>query len=137
MKLKAKNSGDKSNFTKCALAILKMDLISIISSLVLILLIALITRWASLDNTVTLVLTYIAKYVSVFIGAIWGLRKTPNGAINGGIGGMLYMLLSFLLFCGLNGGFANAKFNWIDFVCLSLAGIVAGIIAVNIKKKQK
>lgn len=113
-----------------------MVLFALLLSLVLILLLALVARWASLGSSVIVPLNYVIKILSVLVGAIFGVGRKPMGAVNGGIGGALYSVLSFLMFAGLDGGFQNASFSWIDLVCLTVAGIIAGIIAVNVRKPK-
>jgi putative membrane protein (TIGR04086 family) len=126
----------KEKVKTCFLAVTKMLLISLLVSLVLILLLALIARWASLSSSVIVPLNYAVKILSVLIGAIFGVGRKPMGALNGGIGGALYSALSFLMFAGLDGGFQNATFSWYDPICLAVAGVLAGILAVNIRKKE-
>ncbi len=128
---------DKTTFLDSLFAIIKMVLISIVTSLVLVLVVALIAKYCSLDNAVVIALNYVIKVVSVLIGAIFGVGNKPRGPVNGGIGGFVYMLLAFLLFSGLNGGIDGSKFSWIDMICLTLAGVISGIISVNIKRKVK
>lgn len=120
----------------CIFAVTKMVLLSLLLSLVLILVLALIARWASLSSDVIVPLNYVIKVLSVLVGAIFGVGKKPMGAVNGGIGGALYTVLSYLMFAGLDGGFQNATFSWIDLLCLIVAGVISGIVAVNVRKPE-
>ncbi|HKL93754.1 MAG TPA: TIGR04086 family membrane protein [Clostridia bacterium] len=121
-------------FKTCAFAVTKMVLFSLLLSLILILLLALIARWASLSSAVIVPINYVIKIISVLVGAMLGVGKKPMGAVNGGIGGAIYTALSYLMFAGLDGGFQNASFSWIDLLCLTVAGVISGIIAVNVRK---
>ncbi|MEG1663534.1 MAG: TIGR04086 family membrane protein, partial [Clostridia bacterium] len=101
-------------------------------SLAFVLLFALIVRWASLDGKVIVPVNYAIKVLSIFLGALFGFKNAENGIIKGAVGGLLYTLFSFLIFASLD-GFKSAHFNWIDLLCLSVAGGIAGIIVVNLK----
>ncbi len=118
------------------LAVTKMLFLSLLFSLVLILILALIARWASLSSTVIVSINYGIKITSVLFGAIFALGKKPLGAINGAIGGLLYSIVSYLLFAALDGGFSRATLSWYDPFCLAAAGAIAGIIAVSLRKES-
>lgn len=124
----------KDKIKTSVLAVVKMLLLSLLFSLVFILILALVARWASLSSAVIIPINYGIKIVSVLLGAIIALGKKPMGMVNGAIGGLLYSVLSFLMFAGLDGGFNNATFSWYDPICLAAAGAIAGIIAVSIRK---
>ena len=109
---------------KSAADILRAALIALLVSLVGVLVFALIVRWASLDGSALTVGNYVIKAVSVLVGVSLGFRVKSSGVIKGGITGVLYMLKS-------------AGFNVVDFVTTVAAGIIAGVIAVNIPARSR
>ena len=112
--------------------VLKAVLFATLVSLGMVLIFAIIIRFASVENKVNIAI----KIVSVFIGVLIGFKQAQNGLLKGAITGLTYMLLTFLIFSALN-GFKDVKFSWIDLITLPLAGAISGIIAVNIKGRKK
>lgn len=121
---------------KSAADILRAALIALLVSLVGVLVFALIVRWASLDGSALAVGNYVIKAVSVLVGVSLGFRVKSSGAIKGGITGVLYMLLCIFVFAAAD-GFKSAGFNVVDFVTTVAAGIIAGVIAVNIPARSR
>lgn len=120
---------------KDAADILRAALIALLISLVLVLLFALVVRAASLDGTALVVGNYVIKALSVLLGACIGFRTPSGGAVKGGLTGLLYTLLSVFVFAVAD-GFKSANFNFVDLLTTVIAGIVAGIIAVNLPRRR-
>lgn len=57
-----------------------------------------------------------------------------NGIINGGVIGFIYILLIYLISSITGVGFSININSIIMIICAVLAGMVGGIIGVNIKK---
>lgn len=115
--------------------VLKAVLFATLISLGLVLIFALIIKFASLPSNVILPVNIAIKILSLFIGTLIGFKNTQNGLIKGVIGGLVYMLFTFLIFASLN-AFKDVKFSWIDLITLPIAGGISGIIAVNIKGRK-
>ena len=116
--------------------VLKAVLFATLISLGLVLIFAIIIRFASVENKVIMPVNIAIKIVSVFVGVLIGFKQAQNGLLKGAITGLAYMLLTFLIFSALN-GFKDVKFSWIDLITLPLAGAISGIITVNIKGRKK
>ena len=116
--------------------VLKTVLFSTLISLGLVLIFAIIVRFASVPNKVILPVNIAIKILSVLVGTLISFRHAENGLVKGAIAGLLYMLFTFLIFAALT-GFKDVKFSWIDLVTLPLAGALSGIVAVNIKSKKE
>jgi putative membrane protein (TIGR04086 family) len=121
---------------KDVLDVIKAVLVSLLFSLIAVLVLALILRWANLGTDVVTPAKYVIKFLSLIVVTLLGFKNAQNGIIKGAISGLLYMVLSFLIFAALD-GFKSADFSWIDFGCLTLAGAGVGIIVVNIKSKVR
>jgi putative membrane protein (TIGR04086 family) len=67
-------------------------------------------------------------------GALFGVKRAEKGAIKGLIWGVGYALVSFVLFSILSGRLDFGQFSLVDTAFCALAGIISGIIAVNVKK---
>lgn len=115
--------------------VIKASLIAVLISLVLVLVFALIVRWASLDETAMTIGNYVIKAVSLLAGIIIGFKRKSAGAVKGALAGVLYMLIGVFVFAVAD-GFKNVQFSFIDLFTLTLAGIISGIIAVNIKPRR-
>lgn len=116
--------------------IVKAGLFAVLISLVLVLVFALIVRWASLDETAMTIGNYVIKALSLLTGIIVGFKRKSAGAVKGALAGVLYMLLCVFVFAVAD-GFKNVNFSFIDLFTLTLAGIISGIIAVNIKPRKE
>lgn len=129
MKLKSLNFNN-------VLTILKCCLIGIVATLVGIVLFAVVLKFADLNNTVVTIVNDIIKALALFLTIFFLKRKVENGLlIKALISGLIYGLLSFIIFSILNGGF---NFNIAILYDLLFAVIVAGIAAVilNLVKKN-
>lgn len=73
------------------------------------------------------------KIIAVAVGGLLFIRG-EKGFLKGAIAGLASVLLSYVLFGIIGGSFAV---NWtfaLEIVLGSAAGIITGIIAVNVKK---
>ena len=114
--------------------ILKSIIFSLLFSVIFVLLFAIFVKYLSLGEEVIVPVNYVIKVISVLLGCIVGYKNREKGAIKGFFTGLLYYLFSILLFSLFSGSFEIIKINWIDILCLTLSGIISGIITVNIKK---
>lgn len=114
----------------------KSLLYSIIISFVLILIFALILKVSNLKSGVIAPVCAGIKTVSILVGIFIGFKENKNGMVKGAICGLLYILLSFLIFGLLDGGFKDAVLTWFDVLMGIVAGLISGIITVNIKRNN-
>lgn len=116
--------------------IVKSSLIAIVSSLVLILVFAMIVKFAGIEDNYIVVINMIIKSLSVVLGILFGVKQAKLGAIKGLASGLLFVLLSYILFAIIN---LDAKIDvmmLIDSAILIAESLIAGIIAVNIKDRK-
>lgn len=110
-------------------------LYSIIISFGLILIFALILKISNIKESVNNFVFAGIKTVSILIGTFLGFKENKNGMVKGAVSGLLYILLSFLIFA-LISGFKNVELTWFDVLTGIIAGLISGIITVNIKKNN-
>ena len=125
---------ESSNFemNKTLMTIIKGLAISVIFSLVAIFIFAIIISYTNFsENGVAPVMIGIVAN-SILIGtAVSTWKLTKNGILNGGLVGLLYMLILYLVSSSLGTGFALNTNAIIMMVLGTIAGMIGGIIGVN------
>ena len=125
-----KATKEKMNF----LPIVSGVVLSIVVSLVLILLFALLIKWLEWGDAVIKPINVAIKIISIAVGVLVATRDGKNGLKKGAVVGVLYVLLSFLIFSLLLGSFSlSMKFVW-DLLLGLLSGVLLGVLCVNLKK---
>ena len=114
--------------------IVKANIIALIVALVAILLSALIVKLFSVSDGAIPIINQVIKSVSIFIGCLVSLKKPNNGWLRGLICGFIFVWLSFLVFSALEAKFVFGLSLLNDCVLGAVAGMISGIIAVNIRK---
>ena len=118
------------------LSLFSGTLLSIASTLIMILLFALLIRFFNISDNVIFPINQIIKVVSLFLGIIVVLNKqNNNGFLKGILLGFLYYLLSTIVFSILQGGFSFKLNNLFDLLLTTLIGGIIGLIVVNVKKR--
>ena len=127
---------NKENFVLDLKDTIRGVLLSLLFSLLLVLVFALIIRWADLDEKTIVPVNYAIKFLSLFLGVMIGFKNRKNGILKGAIVGLIFILLTFLIFSAMN-GFKDVKFNWLDLAFLPLGGAIIGVIRVNLPERRK
>lgn len=115
------------------LQVVKATLAALIFSLVFVIIFTLIIQLASVKASVIKPVNQVFKIIAVAVGGLLFIRG-EKGFLKGAIAGLASVLLSYVLFGIIGGSFAV---NWtfaLEIVIGSAAGIITGIIAVNVKK---
>ena len=115
------------------LQVVKATLAALIFSLVFVIIFTLIIQLASVKASVIKSVNQVFKIIAVAVGGLLFIRG-EKGFLKGAIAGLASVLLSYVLFGIIGGSFAV---NWtfaLEIVLGSAAGIITGIIAVNVKK---
>ena len=68
----------------------KSLIISILTSLLLIILFALMLKWFDIPETVIIPVTFIIKYLSVILGALIAVKGSNKGLLKGSLFGLIY-----------------------------------------------
>jgi len=118
------------------LSIISGTIVSIAITLVLILIFALIIRFFNIADGVIFPVNQVIKIVSLFVGAIVTLKKhRKNGFLKGILIGIVYFVLSYLIFGILQGSFSFNLSNLYGLLLTTLMGGLIGLIVINIVKK--
>lgn len=79
----------------------------------------------------------IAKAACILCGAWLSVRKHPmKGWLRGGLAGLLYVILTFVLFSAIDGDWSAGWPFVSDLLLGAVAGGIGGILFVNIRKKK-
>lgn len=123
------------NKTNGIINIAKGSIIAITFSIIaLIIFSVILTNTQLTENTINPVIMVITA-ISIFIGSIISVSKIEKkGIVNGAFVGLIYILAIYLLSSIVNSNF-NLNLNSIILIAFSIiAGMIGGIIGVNIKK---
>lgn len=116
--------------------LIKGTLIALSISLIAICIFAFVLRFCNIPVDAIKPINQVIKIVSVLIGVFIGLKKVKEmGLISGFCVGVLYTILAFIVFSILNGGFTFERTLINDLIFGGIAGAIAGIISINLKKK--
>lgn len=117
------------------ISILKGAIVSLAVSLVLILIFALVIRFFSVSDSLIFPINQVIKIISLFVGVMALTRGCKEkGLLKGAILGLVYFLLSFIVFSILQGDFSIGMSNIYDLLLTTLMGGIIGVIAVHIGK---
>ena len=119
------------------LNLLKGTLAAVSTTLILILLFALLIRFFDISDSWIFPVNQVIKVISLFVGIISTIKlDSKNGFLKGLLLAISYFLLSYIVFSILQGRLAFALTNLYDFLITALMGGIIGIIVVNIKRKN-
>ena len=117
-------------------ALLKGSLMALSISLIAICIFAFILRFFDIKAEAIKPINQVIKIVSILIGSFYGLKKNKEmGLITGFLIGIVFTILAFIVFSILNGSFDFEKTLINDLIFGGIVGAIAGIIAVNFKKR--
>ncbi len=122
----------KNNFLK----ILKGSIVSIIITLVLIIFASMILTFTNIPEAVIPAMIIIISAISILVGSIISTLYIDNkGMVNGACVGLIYIVVLYLLSSITVAGFnLNIKSSVMMLVSI-IAGMIGGIIGVNLHKK--
>jgi len=126
---KIDKNGQKENFIR----IIKGSVVAVIITLFLLFLFAILLTYTNLQETIINPVVIVITAISILIGSsISTLRIKKNGLINGALVGILYMITIYLISSITGSGF-NCNINTIIMIASAIvAGMLGGIIGVNL-----
>ena len=113
--------------------VLKGSLFAIIISLISILIFAVIIKLTYLNSGVIKAVNQFIKILSVFLACTFCLGEKA-GLIGGALIGLVFTLVSYLLFALFLGQTNFGTTFIIEIIFMIVIGSVSGIISVNLKK---
>ena len=130
------SSENQKNNGSFFVVLLKGSLISLSMSLILVLIFAFLLRFIAISDSLIKPINQIIKCASILIGTFIALKKYRQmGLISGLLIGVIYTVISFLVFSILDGNFEFGKTLVNDIFFGSITGAISGIIAVTFSKK--
>lgn len=133
--LKKINNEERSNKNSNFINVARGSIIAItITSVCLVIFSVILANTEVAESTINPVIILVTA-VSIFVGSIMSVsRISKRGIINGGIVGMIYFLAIYILSGIVNSNFSINISGIILIICGILAGMLGGIVGVNIKK---
>lgn len=107
-------------------------LLELVISLILFFVIAILMSFTSMSENILIPLTIAVTMFSVFVGSFcYAKDKKKNGIIYGGLLGILYILILYIISSVMYSNF-NISANSLFMIILSiLGGIIGGVLGVN------
>ena len=110
-------------------SICKGVLCAVIVTLLFILGFALIVQLAGLDNNIISPVMQVVKVVCIFVAVAIAIKPAKSkGWLFGALVGLLYMVLTFLIFSLLDGKFTIGFTALSDLLFQTLVGLVSGVL---------
>ena len=114
------------------LMIMKGDTITVLTTLSLILLFAIVIKVSLLDSSVIKWVNQFLKIISIFVGVFFSI-KGRLGFLKGGLVGLFSTVIIFIVFAFM-GGDLTAGSTIIDSIFGAFIGAIVGVLAVNRKR---
>lgn len=133
-KMTKENSEKK---TSAIINIVKGVITAIIFSIIALIIFSIIlTNTELAESTINPIIMAITA-ISIFIGSIISVSKIEKkGIINGALVGLIYILFMYLLSSIINSNFSFNLNSVILIILATIAGMIGGIIGVNLKSKK-
>lgn len=102
---------------------------AVIATLLFVLGFALVMQWTHLSNAVVKPVMQVIKVLCIFMAVALGLKHAKGkGWLLGGAIGIIYMILTFLIFSMLDGNFTVGLGALSDLLFQTLTGVVSGMV---------
>lgn len=136
--LKKINNEERSNKNSNFINVARGSIIAITITLVCLVIFSVILANTEVAESTINPVIILVTAVSILVGSIMSVsRISKRGIINGGIVGMIYFLAIYILSGIVNSNFSINISGIILIICGILAGMLGGIVGVNIKKWKK
>lgn len=114
----------------------KTVVMAFLITIILMGVLALLICYTSLPEEAVTPSVYVLNYFSVFLAGLFSAAKSGRkGFVTGGIAGVLYMLLVYLLGFILFGGITFSKDIMMMLLYCLITGMIGGIVGINISKR--
>lgn len=129
---------EKVKFSKYdALDIVRSALFSVIIAILLVMAFAVMAKFANIAEKVIEPVNIAIKILSVAVACLIGIRHDSKGLIKGLAVGLLYAGATYLIFAAICGDFTANPMTAYDVMACVAAGVLSGILAVNVKRKKQ
>lgn len=125
----------ESSSNKFIKKIFKGVLISLVVSFVLLAIFAIVLTYTSVSENTIVPVIIVVTGISILVGTILESRKiVKNGIGLGGIIGLVYVLILYIISSLLNAEFSINTQSFILILVAIFSGMIGGIIGVNNRK---
>lgn len=125
----------ESSSNKFIKKIFKGVLISLVVSFVLLAIFAIVLTYTSVSENTIVPVIIVVTGISILVGTILESRKiVKNGIGLGGIIGLVYVLILYIISSLLNADFSINMQSFILILVAIFSGMIGGIIGVNNRK---
>ncbi len=129
---------EENEFKKKSLCIIKGCAFSIILSIILLTIFALLLTYTTLSETTIVPVVLTITGISILCGSTISSRKIKkNGMLYGGIVGLIYIIILYLASSISSTGFSLSANSFIMLIVGIITGIIGGIIGVNLNTRKK
>lgn len=115
------------------LQVVKATLATVVFSLIFVIVFTLIIQLASVKSSVIKPVNQVFKTIAIAVGGLLFIRG-EKGYLKGAVAGLASVLISYVLFAIIGGSFAVEWTFALEIVLGIAAGVITGVIAVNVKK---
>jgi putative membrane protein (TIGR04086 family) len=127
--------GSGSNIKDNSVRVIKGSLFAIITSTIFLIVFAVLLTYTNLSETSITPVVLAVVGISILTGSYFSTRKIQqNGILNGAIVGIVYMLILYIISSMIFMDFSLKLSSLIMIGCGMIAGIIGGIIGVNVNK---
>ena len=123
----------KSTVVQVIFDVLRSVAVALIVNVVLVLITAIVVKYTGISTEAATAVNQVAKVLSVAVGALVGVRSQRLGWLIGAISGALFTTLGFAVFSLLKGSSLFAGVSVFDYLLGVAAGVISGILAVNVR----
>lgn len=110
---------------------------SIIITLLLLFIFSILLTYTEIKESTIPTVTIIITAISIFVGSsISTIKLSKNGLLNGGAIGFIYVFILYIISSIVQTGFSLNMYAIIMLIASIIAGMIGGIMGVNIKLKQ-
>ena len=120
----------------CVIDIVRSSCFAVVFSIVMTGILGVIIHYVTLSNNVVDILNIIGRAISIMLGLCIGIHETRQGLLKGLIVGIIYVLLTYLIYGLISSDFKITSMKAIDSVTNVIFGLISGIFTVNIKSKK-
>lgn len=117
--------------------IFKGVIFSLIISVLTVIVFAIIVKFANLSSKTVEIVNIALKIISILTGTLLAVGSGRQGLFKGGIIGLLFVLVSYLVFSLINGSFSVNPLTAFDVIFCLVAGLLSGVFAVNLRKGKE
>lgn len=130
-----KSVNDKSTtYDNNLLKIVKGSIVAIIITIIGLLIFSILLANTNINENTMMPVVTILSAISILIGSFISVSKIrKKGILNGALVGLIYMISIYIISSCINGNFVLTLNSFILIISAIVAGMLGGIIGVNIK----